>query len=332
MSPQEGAEQLDVALAPFLLLERMRVLNQAMGEVNRLEDVAVGVRLPEPRLRVIEQPFHSQFVLYDVPEDIALAFQCGREDDPEALVKKDISQNYGKYFGSVLRLTTPKGEGGTLALLWAREDKFWKIVSYKVEEQIRAAAALPDMRPPLATSVAERVAGDPGFVAASYKLIETWLIQHDYDAALTMFSSKTDRCVGLYLPEGEAKPATDEQARARLRVGLERLGSIFKQAERPRDIVKPVEPVHPDIKVITHEYEDVFTLISAPDYMGEGADCSQRLEVGRKWEEHAAKVYGNYMGTLFEMKLLGDEPAVFLLVWKKEGGDWKVVAYHILTP
>ena len=332
MAPQEGTEQLDLTMAPFLMLERMRTLNQAIGEINELGDVAVGVRLPEPRLRVIEQPYHRQFVLYDVPEDLALKFQCGREDDPEALAMKDAGQNYGKYFGSVFRLTTPKGEGGTMTLLWAKEGKFWKILSYEVSDEIREAAALPDLRPAVPTTVAERVAGDPGFVAANKRLLETWLVDHDYDTALSMFSSECNRCVGLYLPDEEEKPATDEEARARLRVGLERMGALFKAAERPRDIVEPVEPAHPDVKVITHEEEDVFTLISAPDYMGEGAGCSQRLEAGQKWDESETKVYGNYMGTLFELKLVGGEPAVFLLVWKKEGGDWKVIAYHILTP
>jgi len=271
-------------------------------------------------------------VLYDVPEDIALKFQCGRDDDPEVLSRKDLSENYGKYFGSVFRLTTPKGEGGTIALLWAKEDKFWKIVSYKIEETLRAAADLPDLRPPVTAAVKERVAGDPAFIAANNDFLGTWLIKHDYDAALGMISSECNDCVGLYLPEGEEKPATDEQARARLRVGLERIDSIFKGAERPRDIVKPVEPAHPDVQVIAHEYEDVFTLISIPDQMGQRVDCSRRLEVGRKWEESTEKVYGNYMGTVFELELLGGEPAVFLLVWKKEGGEWKVVAYHIVAP
>jgi len=147
-----------------------------------------------------------------------------------------------------------------------------------------------------------------------------------------VFGSECNRCVSLYLPEGEEKPATDEQARARLRVGLERMGAIFKAAEQPRDVVEPVEPAHPDVKVITHENEDVFTLISIPDYMGEGADCSQRLQTGHRWGEPDAKVYGNYMGTLFELKLLGDEPAVFFLLWRRAVSDWKVIAYHVLTP
>jgi hypothetical protein len=332
MAPQGEEEQLDMTMAPFLMLERLKAFNQAMGKIDQVEDIAVGVRLPEPRLRIVEQPFHRQFVLYDVPEDIALDFQCGREDDPEVLAREQVSETYGKYFGSVFYLKTPKGEGGQVALLWAKQGKFWKIISYEVEEQIREAANLPDLRPPVAPVVAERVAGDPDFIAANRRLLETWLVNHDYDAALNMFSPECNRCVSLYLPDGEEKPANDEQARARLRVGLERTANLFKQAEKPRDIVEPVEPAHPDVKVITHEYEDVFTLISVPDYMGEGADCSQRLEAGQKWDESVNKVYGNYMGTLFELKLLGEESAVLLLAWRRDGDEWRVFAYHVLTP
>ena len=331
MTPQAGAEELDVAMAPFLMLERMKVFNEAMGEVKALEDVAVGIRLPDTRLRVIEQPNHRQFVLFEVPEDIALDFMCGQESVPE-VAREGAPDKYGKYFGSSFYLKTPQGEGGQVVLLWEKRGKFWKIVSYETEERIRQAANLPDLRPELAAVVAERIAGDPVFVAANKNLLETWLVNHDYDAALTAFSTETNRCVSLYLPEGEEAPSTDRAARARLRVGLENLGTIFKGAERPRDIVEPVEPAHPDVKVMTHEFEDVFTLISVPDYMGEGADCSQRIQQGQEWDESETKVYGNYMGTVFELKLVGDDAAVLLLVWKKEATDWKVIAYHVLTP
>jgi hypothetical protein len=38
------------------------------------------------------------------------------------------------------------------------------------------------------------------------------------------------------------------------------------------------------------------------------------------------------MGTVFELKLLGDEPAILLLLWRRDGDDWRVVTYHVLTP
>lgn len=332
MAPQEGIEQLDPVIAPFLILERMKALNQALGKIDKLEDLTVGVRLANPRLQVVDQPFHPQFVLYDIPEDIAIDFQCGRENEPEAEAEQTESGRYGKYFGAVFYLKTPVGDGGKVMLSWAKQDKFWKIVSFRLEESVREAAALPDMRPPVTESVAERVEGDPDFISANISLLEIWLVNHNYDKALNMFASDCNRCVSLYLPEGEEKPANDIQARTRLRTGLERMGSIFKKADRPRDIVEPVEPANPALKVITHEYEDVFTLISIPDHIGRGATCSQRLQVGQKWEEPPTNTYGNYMGTLFKLKLLGDEPAVFLLLWKKEKDNWNVIAYHVISP
>ena len=39
------------------------------------------------------------------------------------------------YFGSTFYLKGPQGRGATLALLWAKEQGYWKIVSYEVEPE-----------------------------------------------------------------------------------------------------------------------------------------------------------------------------------------------------
>jgi len=132
----------------------------------------------------------------------------------------------------------------------------------------------------------------------------------------TTFEAVTNALMGT--------PLTDE-------TGTE-FGVALDLVDRPRDIVKPVEPVHPDVRIVEHDYEDVFTLAGVPDYTGRGADCSRRLEAGQSWEEHETKTYGNYFVTAFEFKIVGDEAATLYLVWQKLETDWKIVSYHLLTP
>ena len=42
-------------------------------------------------------------------------------------------RDYGNYFATGFRFKVEKGEGATLALVWAKEGGEWKIVTYDVK-------------------------------------------------------------------------------------------------------------------------------------------------------------------------------------------------------
>lgn len=42
-------------------------------------------------------------------------------------------------------------------------------------------------------------------------------------------------------------------------------------------------------------------------------------------------VYGNYYGAIFELKV-GGTPAALKLLWARENGPWKIIAYSIEMP
>ncbi len=44
-----------------------------------------------------------------------------------------------------------------------------------------------------------------------------------------------------------------------------------------------------------------------------------------------AAVYGNYYASTFQVKVPGS-PAVLILLWAKEAGQWKIVSYLIELP
>jgi hypothetical protein len=70
-----------------------------------------------------------------------------------------------------------------------------------------------------------------------------------------------------------------------------------------------------------------------PDFVGEASTCA-----GRKRGEHLEfkpslnNVYGNYYALGYRFKNAGDDAAVLWTVWKKQGGEWRIVSYAVITP
>jgi hypothetical protein len=49
-------------------------------------------------------------------------------------------------------------------------------------------------------------------------------------------------------------------------------------------------------------------------------------------DDAAQKVYGNYYAMLFTFRTAGDHPAALNLLWARDGGQWKIISYEVVTP
>ena len=49
-------------------------------------------------------------------------------------------------------------------------------------------------------------------------------------------------------------------------------------------------------------------------------------------DETSIRDYGNYFATGFQFKVDQGEGATLALVWAREGGAWKIIAYGVKTP
>src|SRR5690606_14147291 len=155
--------------------------------------------------------------IYDVPDDIAARFDCESRLTPGAPAK--TSRTYGRYFGTTFRIAGPV-KGTSIALLWAREDGYWKIVSWQTEPE--PAETPPPPAPPALEVV--RIKGDPALVQAAKDFLDTWLIRRNYDAAWGYFRPEatpaTTSCGVLTLrrqphptmPAGGSVPASSVSA------------------------------------------------------------------------------------------------------------------------
>ena len=149
----------DRGLAPIQLMVNLKSAHDSLGYPRSLDGLVVATQSTKPGLRVVSQRYQPQFVIYSVPDDIAAALDCQSQftlGDPAK-----SKRAYGNYFGATLyiagRRDTP------VALLWAREDGYWKIASWKIGSD---EATTPPPEPVAETKVA-RISADPTLVSAA---------------------------------------------------------------------------------------------------------------------------------------------------------------------
>jgi hypothetical protein len=322
---EDDPETFDRGMAPFKLMLRMKAAFDALGPHSSLNGLTLGVRLANPALRVVQQPHHAQVVIYSVPEDVAASFDCQSQLTAAAPAK--ASRSYGKYHGAVFHLNVPGGRDHTMALLWARDGGFWKLVSWRAEaddDTTRPLHTTPDVK-------TTRVPADATLVAAARGFLENWLIRKNYDAAFQAFSPASYACYDLTRPAGEPPSTSPEDAGRRIRAGLERAGNALGQRRDLGAVVFAAEPTHPAVRVMDHPSSKTFSLSSLPDTLTAAATCSARA-AGTPYTPAASDSYGRGFGMTLEFRTESGEAPVVRILWVKEAAGWRIAAYDVEHP
>ena len=233
----------DRGLAPVQILVNLKAAHDALGKRDSLEGLTIGVPLPIPGLRAVRQPHQAQFVLYDVPDDMAARFDCASLLTPGAPTKQPRA--YGQHFGASFRIAGATNDT-SVALLWAKEDGYWKIVSWHVAPKPDETPVPP--APPEPKVV--RIKADLTLVQAANTFVDTWLIRKDYDAAFRYLSTNSYACYDLERgPDAPASTSLDDAGR-KIRASLERIGQWVGTGRNLESIVEAAEPLHPSIRVM----------------------------------------------------------------------------------
>jgi hypothetical protein len=331
----EQGREIDRGMARYMILRGMMEAVDSLGDVSSLADVAIGVRLTNPALRVVEQPHHAQFVLFDVPDDVAARFECANRLRPEEAPKKAI-RRYGNYYGAVMTVKAADGRSQTLATLWQKQRGYWRLITFEPEPDGTSDEVTDKMRysPEAASSVElERVDGPPDFVKANRKFLEQWVVSQKYDQAIEYFDPQCYPCYNLFLKDGQEAIDSDAGLKAALRTALASVGTTIGKIGRLEDAIQAVDAEHPHVKLLNHRQDRAFVLGSVPSYMAEGAACARKLE-GKEFPEdlQADPQYGDYYATGFRLREMFGSPGALYLVWQKKADGWKIVTYAILTP
>src|SRR5262245_3113990 len=328
---QEKGKPVEAGMVRPRLLLAMATLNKDLGAPAKLEDVVENVKpWAPPRLKPAKNGYESQFSLFAVPDDIAASRDCTElfgSELIELIKTKEPSKKYGDYFASAFRVKAGPSKGNSIFLLWTKEDKHWKIVSLTIADEADPKV-VPTAAPALAKAETkqERVKGDPKAIEAAQKFLSAWLLKQDYDAALSYLSPKSYVCLER---SGDAatKGLSPDHAREALQVGQEKVNASIRRPKRLEDTIKPVAAHHEQLKPVSHSQEKAFSLVSVPNEMAASELCGST-------KSNAATSDGkNYYGAAFQFKIpgQGEEPAALYTLWGLEEGQWKVIAWEVLT-
>ena len=314
-------------MAPFALVAALKKAHAVLGPRTSLEGVTVGVRLTMPALRMVTQPYQSRFVIYSVPDDVAAGFDCASRHTPGD--KRKSQRKYGKYFGATFYIDVPGGKDHSLALLWAQEAGYWKIVSWQAEPEGDDAPQLA--APPTVAPAAARSPADAALVDAARGFLDSWLIRKNYDEAFRYLSPAAYACYDLTRGVGLPASTSVEDAGRQIRIGLERGGAEAPKARNLDELIQPVEPIHPAVRVLDHRYLHRIH-VDQPA----GCDCRRRQLLGPRGGAQVAgdapPVYGRAFGMNLRFRTQGGETPVLRTLWLNEAGRWRIASYDVESP
>ncbi len=327
-------KKMNPGLVPFYILEGMKKINRTLGRPAKLGEVTESVRPSEPALRPIRNPHRAEFDLFETPEDIAFEFECANRNRlPGETEKVKPERRYGSFAGASLRLKLPQAKGDRLLILWTKESGYWKIISWSIEPDQLAGKEAPEaVQAAAAETKLERVAGDPGMIAAAAGFFDAWFVEQNFDQAMGYVSEQCYPCINLYLDEGVKKVRNWKEGRQKLREGMRNIAKKIGRKDDVSNAIERIVPAHPALKIVTHAQEQAYTLVSVPDEIARDFKCPSQAQGGKIAQQtEGTAVYGNYYGTIFELKVDGT-PAALYLLWGREKDQWKIIAYSIEVP
>jgi hypothetical protein len=315
----------DRGMAPFVLAHRLKLAHDALGRHESLAGLVVGVRLTNPGLQLVTQPHHAQFVVYSVPDDVAAAFDC--ENQLSLARNERTRRRYGNYFGSTFYIKGPQSPT-PLALLWAREGGFWRIVSWQAETDTDKDVPAPPA-PPVAAPA--HIQADASLVDAAHRFFESWLVRKDYATAFSYISPKAYGCYDLVRGPDQPAASSVEDAGTKIRAALEKSGEDVGQVRSLDDVIGAAPPDHPAVRVNDHRYSRMFAVSSLPNAFTDSVDCTTRAR-GDRFSSDAPPEYGKGFAVTVRVRTRGGEPPVLRLLWTRENGAWRITAYDVEVP
>jgi hypothetical protein len=315
----------DRGMAPFALMGRLKAAHDSLGRHDSLQGLTVGVRLSRPGLRLVNQPNHAQYVVYSVRDDVTAGFDCHQETRPATVA--NTARAYENYHGTVFHVAGAAGP--TVALLWARENGYWKIVSWKTD-----AGDEPDRGPApddIVTPAIVRVPTDLTLVRAATAFLEDWLVRKDYARAFAQLSPASYACYNLYRHPSAPPAGSDADAAGLLGEGMARVGAEAGKVLRLRDVITAADPVHPAVRAMRHASSGTLSLVAYPDSFGQLVGCGVSPDVPR-FDPAAPQVYGNIFGMNVRFLTGAGEGPVMRTIWQRDAGQWRIASYHIEYP
>jgi hypothetical protein len=320
----DDPSKYDMGMAPFQLMANLKAARDAIGQPDSLQGLVSSAHLGYPSLRVVPHPDSAQFAVYAVPDDVAVGFDCSSDLTLESL--QNAPRSYGRYFVSAFSVATSKNS--RVALLWAKVDDYWKIVSWKAGLDDEDAATSVASAPAAGRAVLAKA--DPGLVAAARDFLESWLVRKDYDSAFQYLSPKAYGCYDLERPADAPASTSPADAGQKIRASLERTGDQA-HGKRLAALIASVEPVNPGVNLLDHPYRPTFALTSLSAPAADASECDARAR-GTPVSDRPSPEDGHAFGMNLRFRTRGGDAPVLRTLWRRDAGNWRITSYMVEMP
>ena len=130
----------DRGLAPFQILVNLKAAHDTLGPRASLEGLTTAMALTIPGTKAVRHADQAQFAVYEVRPDVAARFDCASRLTPGSAALRPGAA--GDHVATVFRIAGSR-KNASIALLWAKENGYWKIVSWQAEPEPRSDTGAP---------------------------------------------------------------------------------------------------------------------------------------------------------------------------------------------
>ena len=217
---------------------------------------------------------------------------------------------------------------------WAGLVNWWSAILGKMPEETEEQAELLAKEPPEPATPLPPNRPPGAQIAevwdATQELLTDWLVRRN-DEALEFVSDQALACAKL---EDGTDPRTlaAAEARRKLQQIIRGISSEVGRVANLNQAIDAVVPWRKAFRVVKQPFDGDFAIVEAPDGFAEYFRCESRSREQqlRALSEENPR-YGTYYGAVFRFKRSTTRGAVLGLLWTKQNGAWRVIAWEVLS-
>ncbi len=323
-------------LARVRIIKSMRDVNAAIGRVDNLESVISAVARFDAESQPVQHPYNKLFALRRLPDNVAYEMDCRvrlRMKLAEDLPKP--GRGYSNFYGVIFNFRPGKGDNGALFQLWSKEGNNWKLMSWQHENPF-AGSDIPVVAaasPAASTNNAPvaPVAADVELIRQTREFFSDWLLKQNVDAALARIAPTATRCADEKLGIVSSK---ERNPQARIREMFKTLAEKVGRGSSLEDLLIAPDTSHQHLEPLDHPERKAYVLARVSDDISRMFRCADRV-LGKKFTKGQAEgdpqFTLSHYETIFQLRNATEQPAALALIWEKQGNEWNIIAFDILT-
>jgi hypothetical protein len=276
-------------------------------------------------VKEVPHPNSDAYLLARIPAEMAAALGCSEEERS--------GKPKGVYYVSASTIRGKEGTASTLAVVWKKVGDSWMVHSFSPVDEAKAtlAAGKSENAQKAAAAVPVTwVEGDKELVESATAYLSTWIVDKNYTKSLSYMLPESFGCVDKNFDDPVA-PTAAARKRA-FRSGMQRLAEAAHSSKEFADSIRAPAVIRPNRRVVKHEHQDRFLLLSIADQAEPFLKCGERLVASEVEAEIGSNVtYGRLYASAFQMNVGGSPGAVFFM-WKKTPQGWRIFYWQVEMP